>query len=105
MNQVIPNFKNIRTVSPHLRKAAQGQDCKLRMPWCNNNPETTVHCHIRAFGLSGVNCKPEDIHGYHGCSECHRRENGAGSEDLLRALMLSKVHLIQVGIISVTGSK
>lgn len=97
------NPKPVRVVSTALRKAAEGQECTLRMPWCNHDPETTVHCHIRAFGLSGISQKPQDIHGYHGCSECHRRETEAGFEDLLRAMMITQTRLLQAGIISVKG--
>lgn len=105
MNQVTPNFKDKRIASSPLRKAAEGQECTLRMPWCNHNPETTVHCHIRKFGLTGINQKPQDIHGWHGCSECHRRENEAGDDDLLRAMMLTQIRLINMGIITIKGAK
>lgn len=100
-----PQPKTVRIVSDPLREAAEGQDCALGMPWCNHDPLTVVHCHIRAFGMSGVNQKPQDIHGYHGCSECHRRELEAGFEDLMRAMMITQNRLIQAGIITVKGQK
>lgn len=106
MNQYFnPQPKGKRIVSKPLRDAAKGQSCTLRMPWCNGNDETTVHCHVRAFGLSGIGHKPQDIHGYHGCSECHRRELDAGFEDILRAVFLTQIRLIQDGIITVKGDK
>lgn len=99
------NPKPIRVVSNTLRKFAEGQDCTLMMPWCNHNPETTIHAHIRKFGMTGNGQKPQDIFGFHACSECHRREDEAGWDDILRALMLTQNRLIQAGIISVKGFK
>ena len=94
-------FKPIRCVSRAIRDFARGQTCTLRMPWGNNDPETTVHCHIRRKGFNGVNQKPLDIFGYHGCSECHRREDAADDGDLLRAMMETQTRLYQAGILKV----
>lgn len=73
-------------VSKKLRAFAKGQDCTLRMPWCNGDASTTVLCHVRAFGWAGVAEKPHDFLAFHACSECHRRENEAGWDDILRAM-------------------
>ena len=105
MSHVTPNFKEKRIVSKTLRDAANGQECTLQMPWCNHNTETTVHCHMRKFGMTGANQKPQDIFGFHACCECHRREGEAGWEDILRAMMITQTRLIQMGIITVKGSK
>jgi Protein of unknown function (DUF1364) len=86
--QRVPSF-----VSQKLRDFARGQDCAMQMPWCNRNPETTVLCHVRAFGMAGVAMKPHDFHGYHGCSECHRREKYAGWDDFLRAMMITQARV------------
>ena len=94
------NFKPEKCVSPKIRSFARGQDCTLRMPWCNNNPETVVHCHIRMKGFNGINEKPLDFFGYHGCSECHRRELEAGYDDILRAMMETQTRLFQAGILT-----
>lgn len=88
-------------VSAKIRSFARGQDCALRLPWCNGNPETTVHCHVRRKGFNGVNQKPLDIFGFHGCSECHRREDEAEDDDLLRAMMETQTRLYQAGILKV----
>ena len=48
--------------------------------------------------------KPLDIFGYHGCSECHRRESEAGSDDIQRAMMETQTRLYEVGLI-VEGKK
>lgn len=84
------HFKTPPYVSKKLRDFARGQDCTLMMPWCNRDPETTVLCHIRRPWLSGIASKPHDFFGYHGCSECHRREREAGDDDILRALTITQ---------------
>ena len=97
--------KEIPIVSEKLRNFARGKTCALNMPWCNNDTATTVHCHLRKFGTAGVNQKPIDIFGFHACSECHRRENEAGFEELLCAVMTTQKRLIQANIILVVGTK
>lgn len=77
-------------VSETLRKFARGQECTMRMPWCNRDPETTVLCHVRAFGIAGTAEKPHDFFAWHGCSECHRREKDAGWDDVLRAMIVTQ---------------
>lgn len=91
MNLLIPKTPSF--VSQKLRDFARGQDCTLLMPWCNRNHETTVLCHIRAFGNAGTALKPHDFIAYHGCSECHRREKEAGWDDILRALILTQTRV------------
>lgn len=80
--QKCPSFE-----SKKLRDFARGQECALRMPWCNHDPTTTVLCHVRLFSQAGMGQKPHDFLAFHACSECHRREREAGYEDILRALM------------------
>lgn len=36
-----PRQKRPPLASPALRASARGQDCALRLPCCNHNPETT----------------------------------------------------------------
>lgn len=88
-------------VSNALRNLAKGQDCTLRMPWCNHNNETVVLCHVRTKGLNGMACKPPDFIAYHGCSECHRREQDAGHDDIARAVFETLIRAYEAGIISV----
>lgn len=87
--------KPAKHVNQKLRDFARGQPCTLQMPWCNHNPETTVLCHIRMFGISGMATKPPDFLAFHGCSECHRREKEAGYDDILRALMLTQIRVYE----------
>ena len=89
-----------KIVSKALRDFARGQSCTLRMPWCNGDPETTVLCHCRMKG-TGMATKPHDIWGYHGCSECHRREQEAGYDDLLRAIFETQCRALAAGLIVV----
>ena len=52
-----------------LRDSARGEECTLQIvPYCNNNPETVVLCHI---GSSGMGMKAPDWQAVYGCSDCH----------------------------------
>jgi len=56
----------------NLRKLARGQPCLIRVPQvCNGDAATTVLCHIRMNGLSGLGIKAPDILATFGCSACH----------------------------------
>ena len=56
----------------NLRKLARGQPCTIRIPAvCNRDDSTTVGCHFRLPGLSGIGSKPHDLFIAHGCSACH----------------------------------
>ena len=54
-----------------LTKLARGRECKVRLPCCNHNPETTVLAHFRLAGICGIGMKPHDILGAWACSACH----------------------------------
>jgi hypothetical protein len=55
-----------------LRKLAKGQNCQIRLPCCNHNPETVVLCHFRLSGISGLGMKSPDAIASWGCSACHQ---------------------------------
>lgn len=56
----------------NLRERARGKPCQIRVPGvCNRDWSTTVHCHVRMVGISGIGMKAPDIFGAHGCSACH----------------------------------
>ncbi|MGH9825355.1 MAG: nuclease domain-containing protein [Blastocatellia bacterium] len=38
---------------------------------CNHNPETTVACHVRIIGISGIGMKSTQFLVAFGCSACH----------------------------------
>jgi hypothetical protein len=73
-------------VSEKLRKFAKGQPCQMRSGWCNGDNETTVLCHVRRGAGAGANQKPHDWWSYHGCSDCHAREENLGDRDLFDAI-------------------
>lgn len=86
---------------------AKGQPCTLRFPGiCNNNPETTVACHIRDQH-KGMGIKASDYSVVFGCSDCHRHlDEGADqflevSGHVIRALQETWGILIRDGIIFV----
>lgn len=55
-----------------LRAYAKGKPCLIRVPgWCNREKDTTVFCHYRLVGYSGMSLKMADIFGAFGCSDCH----------------------------------
>lgn len=58
---------------PKLLKAAQGQECTMQTPWCNNNPQTVVACHSNdGEDGKGMGQKADDIFIAFGCSGCHK---------------------------------
>lgn len=60
-----------------LRKAAQGRECMVRIPYiCNGDPATTVLAHYRLAGCSGMGLKPDDALGAWCCSACHDAVDG-----------------------------
>lgn len=55
-----------------LRDSARGEECTLLIqPYCNNNPETVVLCHIPNSINSGTGLKPPDWFAVYACSGCH----------------------------------
>ena len=88
---------------------AKGQPCCLRFDCCNNNPETTVACHIRDRH-KGTGNKASDISVIFGCSACHAHldESGGWKSDVayfapyvIRGLQETWEILIREGIIFV----
>jgi hypothetical protein len=73
-------------VSEKLRKFAKGQPCQMQSEWCNGDNETTVLCHSRRGAGAGMNQKPSDWWGYHGCSDCHAHEHKAYDRELMGAI-------------------
>lgn len=55
-----------------LTKLARGEDCQIRVPgYCRCNSESTVWCHLRMIGISGLGLKSPDVLGAFGCQVCH----------------------------------
>ncbi len=64
-----------------LRKAAQGRECMVRIPYiCNGDPETTVLAHYRLAGCNGMGLKPDDALGAWCCSACHDVVDGRSTD-------------------------
>ena len=70
-------MKQGRPKMTKIRKAARGQECTLRLPGCNWNPETTVLCHDnRLSSGKGMGLKAPDSAAVFGCSSCHDMLDG-----------------------------
>lgn len=56
-----------------IRKAARGQECQIRMPLCNGNPDTVVACHANKGSVTGkgIGSKCSDLFVAFGCTNCH----------------------------------
>lgn len=93
----------------NLRNYARGMPCMIRLPGvCNFNPETTVLCHVRMSGISGMGHKAPDLLGSWGCSACHAAVDGAGPSGraaLLEGMARTLAHLIEGGFIHVNRNK
>ena len=59
-----------------LRSMAVGRECTVRLPYCNNDPETVVGAHIRRANQAGIGQKPCDLALVYACSSCHDAIDG-----------------------------
>lgn len=88
-----------------LRKMARGMPCMIRMPGvCNGDPATTVLCHLRMAGISGMGLKANDLLGAWGCSACHRYVDTHGIDGrtaLLEGMARTQAFLLSEGLITV----
>jgi hypothetical protein len=70
---------------------ARGEPCKLRF-WgiCNNDPETTVACHIhdQSFGMGR---KAHDVSIIDGCSACHMYLDHGWVGKISRTILLEHI--------------
>lgn len=72
MKRSSKRMKTSRPVMTPIRKAARGQECTLRFPVCNYNPETTALCHSNLLeDGKGMGLKAPDTAAAFGCSACH----------------------------------
>ena len=92
-------------ISQKIRDSAEGEECRMRMPWCDWDTSTTVLAHIRRFGLAGTAGKPFDLASFYTCGTCHAREQEAGDDDILRAHLLTLQALYEKGLIIVPDGK
>lgn len=67
-----------------LTRAARGEDCTLQIhPYCNDNPETVVYCHLPSPDKS-IALKSPDYWGVYGCSACHAVIDGHTKTELTK---------------------
>ena len=90
-------------------RSARGEECTFRIfPYCNQNHETTVLCHINCED-KGMGIKSPDWWAAYGCSDCHdiidgRRRAGLPAnlniEDaILGAIYRTQKRMIEKGLI------
>lgn len=105
-----PAIKSTKKPLTPLQRAAEGQDCKLRITGvCSHDPAKVVLCHVRMAGFCGTGMKSNDVHAYDGCFDCHNvqehkskwDEHGLTYEHVLRAVMKTQLDRISKGLISV----
>lgn len=66
-------MKSSRPKMTPARKAANGQECTLKLPGCYPGPdnEQVQLCHLRMFSGGGTGMKPHDSEAVFGCTTCH----------------------------------
>lgn len=74
----------------NLRNLARGEDCQIRAPGCNFNPETTVLAHLPGGGMGA---KRHDLHGAWACSHCHDLVDGRIADATVSTIWLRQLHL------------
>ncbi len=88
----------------NLREQARGRDCQIRLVGtCNFDPATTVLCHYRMAGISGMGLKSSDALAAHGCSACHSVVDSSKDPEVviafLQGVIRTQALLIKQGII------
>lgn len=87
----------------NLRHLAKGRPCMIRVPEvCNGNPDTTVLCHLRMAGISGMGLKANDFLAAWGCSDCHRYVDTHGIDGrtaLLEGMARTQAQILSRGLI------
>lgn len=68
--------KQTRFTNKKMLNAARGEDCKINLPCCNLNPETTVAAHVNMLGHGKMGGKTHDFHIVFACSNCHDEIDG-----------------------------
>lgn len=97
---------------PAITKAAQGQECTLRLAMPCSHPDTVVACHIQPKGWGIMGGKVPDIFVAFGCHACHDIADFKVKTDLSRETILERrlagmvetqLLLMQMGILEVKG--
>lgn len=79
-----------------LRQLARDKPCMIRVPnCCNGRTDTTVLCHLRMIGISGIGMKSPDVLAAFGCHACHDfvdgRSHPSNTLEYRRSLLLEGV--------------
>src|SRR6185369_6740264 len=86
-----PKPRKLKSKGPKMtpiRKSAKGQECTLRFPCCNFDPETTVWAHSnRTQDGKGMGIKSRDEEGCYACSSCHSWLDGGYAGHMPRSLV------------------
>ena len=92
----------------NLRDYARGMPCMIRMPGiCNGDPATTVLCHLRMVGITGMGMKANDLLGAWGCSACHKYVDTHGIDGrtaLLEGMARTQALILDRGLVKVVRS-
>lgn len=93
-----------------IRKSAKGEECTLMLfPYCDNDPEKTVLCHLPS-PMKGTGYKSPDWFAVYGCKTCHDIIDGRIHVDLPQleieiskswALFRTQQRLIEKGLITI----
>lgn len=79
----------------------------IRVPEvCNQNAETTVLCHLRMIGITGMGMKANDVLGAWGCSSCHSYCDTHGIDGrtaLLEGMARTLAYMLHEGLIEVSS--
>jgi len=90
-NKNKPTPRKLKSKGPKMtpiRKSAKGQECTLRFPCCNFDPETTVWAHSnRIQDGKGMGAKARDEEGCYACSACHSWLDGGYALHMPRSLV------------------
>lgn len=88
---------------------ARGMECQIRLvDICNRDNETTVPCHLRQAGLTGLGYIAESIFVAWGCSACHAYVDSHPGDvsiqnDFMRGIFRTQQCLLDDGVIAVKG--
>jgi hypothetical protein len=94
-----------------LTQSARNQPCTIRIPGvCCFDPATTVPCHYRLAGLSGIGLKSSDLFFADGCVNCHDAVDRRRFKDLdrdyvrflhMEGVLRTQYRMLQQGLIEI----
>ena len=88
--------------SGKIMRSAKGKPCTASWCNCGGSTETTVHCHVRKFGIGGTGYKPPDFIGFRGCALAHRMFDEGSDwdwESVCRAMIQTQIELSKAGLL------